>query len=49
MAVDKGALQLLMPVSVRRQLLELPDELGTKLNIVFYSDTEDAFAEAILE
>jgi ATP-dependent Lon protease len=49
LAVEKGAIQLLMPVSTRRQLLELPDELATKVNIVFYSDAADALSKAILE
>ena len=49
LAVEKGAAQVLMPVSSRRQLLELPDEMATKVNIVFYSDAGDAFAKAILE
>jgi ATP-dependent Lon protease len=49
LAVEKGAIQLLMPVSTRRQLLELPDELATKVNIVFYADAADAFSKALLE
>ncbi len=49
LAVERGAVQLLMPVSTRRQLLDLPDQLATKVNIVFYSDAADAFAKAILE
>lgn len=48
-AVEKGAAQVLMPISSRRQLLELPDEMATKVNIVFYSDPADAFVKAILE
>ena len=48
-AVEKGAGQLLMPISARRQLLELPDEMATKVNIVFYADPADAFMKAILE
>lgn len=49
LAVEKGATQLLMPISSRRQLLELPDEMATKVNIVFYADTADALMKAILE
>jgi ATP-dependent Lon protease len=44
-----GAAQLLMPISARRQLLGLPDEMATKVNIVFYADPADAFMKAILE
>jgi ATP-dependent Lon protease len=49
LAVEKGAVQLLMPIASRRQLLELPDELATKVNIVFYADAADALMKAILE
>jgi ATP-dependent Lon protease len=49
LAVEKGAAQLLMPISSRRQLLELPDDMATKVNIVFYADPTDAFMKAILE
>ena len=49
LAVEKGAVQLLMPISARRQLLELPDDMATKVNIVFYADPGDAFMKAILE
>jgi ATP-dependent Lon protease len=38
-----------MPISSRRQLLDLPDEMATKVNIVFYADTTDALTKAILE
>ena len=49
LAVEKGATQLLMPISSQRQLLDLPDERATKVNIVFYSDPADAFLKSILE
>ncbi len=49
LAVEKGAGQLLMPVSSRKPLLELPDELATKVNIVFYADAPDALLKAIVE
>jgi ATP-dependent Lon protease len=49
LAVEKGAAQLLMPIGSRRQLLDLPDEMATKINVVFYADPSDAFMKAILE
>jgi ATP-dependent Lon protease len=49
LAVEKGATQLLMPISSRRQLLDLPDEMATKVNVIFYADATDALAKAILE
>ena len=36
LAIDKQAQTLLMPVSARRQLNDLPDELWTKISIEFY-------------
>jgi ATP-dependent Lon protease len=49
LAVDKQAQTLLMPVSARRQLNELPDELWTKLSIEFYKDATDAVFKALTE
>jgi ATP-dependent Lon protease len=47
LALEKGATTLLMPISSRRQLFDLPDELATKINIEFYADAMDAFLKAI--
>lgn len=47
LAVDKQAQTLLMPVSARRQLNELPDELWTKISIEFYKDAADAVFKAL--
>ena len=48
-AVEKGATALLMPVSCRRQLNDLSDEMATKIDIQFYSDARDALLKAIAE
>ncbi len=48
-AVEKGATALLMPVTARRQLLDLSDEMATKVDIQFYSDAKDALLKAIQE
>ncbi len=48
-AIEKQATTLLMPVSARRQLNDLPDELWTKVNIEFYSDAKDAYLKALVE
>ncbi len=40
--IEKGAVALLMPISSRRQLFELPDELATRISIEFYADPTDA-------
>ena len=49
LAVDKQAQTLLMPVSARRQLNDLPDELWTKINIEFYKDGPDGVFKALDE
>ena len=42
LAVDTGASVLLLPVTARRELMNLPDDIWTKLNIEFYSEAADA-------
>jgi ATP-dependent Lon protease len=49
LAVDKKAQTVLMPVAVRRQLNDLPDDLWTKINIEFYKDSADAVFKALVE
>ena len=49
LAVEKGATTLLMPISSRKQLFDLSDEMATKINIEFYSETNDAFLKAIMD
>jgi len=48
-AVEKGANALLMPVSCRRDLVDLSDDMATKVDIQFYSDARDALLKAIAE
>lgn len=48
-AVEKGATALLMPVACRRQLLDLSDDMATKIDIQFYSDARDALLKAMVE
>jgi ATP-dependent Lon protease len=38
-----------MPVSARRQLNDLPDELWTKISIEFCKDGADAVFKALVE
>jgi ATP-dependent Lon protease len=49
LAIDKQAQTLLMPVSARRQLNDLPDDLWTKISIEFYKDGADAVFKALME
>ena len=47
LAVEKGASVVLMPVSARKQLFDLSDDMATKVNVLFYSDAREAFIKAI--
>ena len=49
LAVERGAATLLMPVSARRDLHDLPDDLWTRINIEFYGDAADAVFKALTE
>ena len=49
LAIDKQAQTLLVPVSARRQLNDLPDDLWTKISIEFYKDAADAVFKALVE
>lgn len=48
-AVEKGATSLLMPVACRRQLVDLSDDMATRVDIQFYSDARDALLKAMAE
>lgn len=48
-AAEKGATTVLMPVSARKQLLDLSDDLATRVNILFYSDAKEALVKGLLE
>ena len=48
-AIEKGGSHILMPVSARKQLNDLPDDLATKINIFYYSDSRDALIKALVE
>lgn len=49
LAIEKGASVLLMPVTARRQLYDLSDDMATKVDIQFYQDARDALLKAIVE
>lgn len=49
LAVEKGACTLLIPVTARRQLYDLSDDMATKVDIQFYLDSRDALLKAIVE
>jgi ATP-dependent Lon protease len=47
LALEKGASTVMMPVSCRRPLIELSDEVATKIQVLYYSDASDALTKAI--
>ena len=49
LAVEKGAVAVLMPVACRRQLNDLSDEMATRVDVQFYSDARDAVMKALVE
>ena len=49
MAIERGAQTLLMPVSSRKQLFDLSDDMATKIDIQFYSDLREALVKALLD
>jgi len=49
LAIEKGAQAVLIPVSSRRQLFDLSDDMATKIDIQFYSDARDALLKALVE
>ena len=49
LAVEKGASAVLMPVSARKQLFDLSDDMATKVNVLFYGDVREAFIKAIAD
>jgi len=48
-AIEKGATALLMPVTCRKQLFDLSDDMATKVDIQFYSDAREVLLKAIVE
>ena len=47
LAIEKGATTLLMPISARRQLFELSDEMATRIVVQFYADACEALLKAL--
>jgi ATP-dependent Lon protease len=47
LAAGRGVTTLLIPISVRRQLNELSDEMATKISILYYADAREALIKAL--
>ena len=48
-AVEKGAVHVLMPIGARKQLNDLPDDVLTKVTLFYYSDPRDALIKGLAE
>ncbi len=48
-AVEKGAAALLVPISARRDLNELSDDMVMRLSILYYADAREALLKALAE
>lgn len=49
LALEKGATSVLVPVSCRRPLIDLSDDVATKVQVQYYSDTADALRKSLHE
>lgn len=49
LALEKGAGAILMPVACRRPLIDLSDDVATKVQVLYYADAMDALRKALHE
>ena len=49
LAMEKGANAVLVPVSSRRALIDLSDDVATKVQVLFYADAPDALRKSLHE
>ncbi len=47
LAVEKGAESLLIPVTARQQLFDLPDDMVTKVDVQYYNTPSEALLKAL--
>jgi ATP-dependent Lon protease len=47
-AFERGAETILLPVSCRRALADLSDELATRVQVLFYADSADVLRKALV-
>ncbi len=47
LAVEKGATSLLIPISARKQLNELSDDMAMRLSDLYYADAREALLKAL--
>ncbi|MGH7183549.1 MAG: BREX system Lon protease-like protein BrxL [Nitrospiraceae bacterium] len=49
LAIEKGATTLLIPVSTRKQMSDLSDDMATKINVQYFTDAKDALIKSLLD
>ena len=49
LAMEKGAETLLLPISARKQLFDVSDDVATRISFLFYSDARDALLKALAD
>ncbi len=49
LAIERGAERLLIPISARRQLNDLSDDMATRITIDFYADPVEALRKALTD
>jgi ATP-dependent Lon protease len=49
LAAEKGAVAIILPVSSRKQMNEMSDELAARLTIIYYTDPRDALLKVLGE
>ncbi len=47
LAIEKGAATLLVPVTARKQINDLSDEMATKLSVLYFKDAKEALIKAL--
>jgi ATP-dependent Lon protease len=47
LALEKGANTVMMPVSCRRSLVDLSDDVATKVQVLYYADAPDALRKSL--
>lgn len=49
LAVEKGATTILIPVSARKQMNDLSEDMVTKINVQYFTEGKDALMKALLD
>ncbi len=47
LAIEKGATSIVVPVSARRQLNDLPDDMAIRINIQYYTDIREVLVKLL--